>query len=515
MDEKQRLGTASEELVRAGLEAGTTFRFRIVSESMRPALRAGDDVLVSKVDWRRLRAGDIVLCDTGRVLVAHRLLGIRRRGGEPELLTKGDANRREDVRYGLAAYRGRVMRVERGGRTIDLDSAPGRIAAGIRARISLGQAMFTRLYRKLKKQLGLAALLVAALWLIHATGALAAVTISSFTATGGNNQIVLKWTTATELKNFAFNIERSSDQATWSKIGTVSSQSPCVQSLTTLNYTYTDNNLPPSTKYYYRLQMVGSPCGDPDTYYDQVVNATTAGGAPSSTPTATNTSRPGATPTFTPRATATNTSPPPGATPTFTPRATATSTSPPPSATPTNTPVLPSATPSDTPLPPSATPSDTPVPPSATPTNAPLLPSATPTPPSAAYPLPGTNSPTALAATPAPLSTLLAGDTPSPSFTPAAGGTPAAAATSAVPAPTDTTGMGGDSTQSTVPGSPTNASTPGATDVEAAQDTAQPNTALPIAAGAAALALLGGGAFLWRRRRLRPPAAPQPPTDEP
>src|SRR5439155_7199851 len=175
MSDRQSLGAISAQLVQAGLEGGNPFRFRIVTESMRPSLRPGDDVIVQQVAWQQLRTGDVVLCDSGRMLVAHRLLGIRSNAGELLLVTKGDANWRADAPYELRAYRGKVVRVERAGaRATDLDSPRARLVARVRAGSSLGQAMLMQMYRKLKSRLGVA-LLLAALLLVCVTGALAAV----------------------------------------------------------------------------------------------------------------------------------------------------------------------------------------------------------------------------------------------------------------------------------------------------------------------------------------------------
>ena len=120
MSDAQRVSAISSQLVRAGLEGGNPFRFRIVTESMRPSLRPGDDVIVQAVAWQQLRIGDVVLCDSGRMLVAHRLLAVRSPAGQPLLVTKGDANWRLDAPYELRAYRGRVVRVAVGAPAFDV-----------------------------------------------------------------------------------------------------------------------------------------------------------------------------------------------------------------------------------------------------------------------------------------------------------------------------------------------------------------------------------------------------------
>jgi len=57
------------------------------------------------------------------------------------------------------------------------------------------------------------------------------------------------------------------------------SQSPCNLSSTTDTYTYVDKGLPAHARYSYRIQLVGQPCGERNTYYDSEANATTSIGA--------------------------------------------------------------------------------------------------------------------------------------------------------------------------------------------------------------------------------------------
>ena len=65
------------------------------SDSMRPAIRAGDLVITSAEPAVAVRRGDIVtFADPalGGKLVTHRVVGIARRGGSIAFLTRGDAN---------------------------------------------------------------------------------------------------------------------------------------------------------------------------------------------------------------------------------------------------------------------------------------------------------------------------------------------------------------------------------------------------------------------------------------
>lgn len=124
----------------------------------------------------------------------------------------------------------------------------------------------------------------------------AEVTIASFNAQSGAGQIKLVWTTASERKNWGFNIERSTDQKNWLHVGSnpsTKSQSPCIQNLMGASYELTDSGLTAGVKYYYRLQSYGQPCGDPNTYYEQIVSVVV--NAPMVTPTLLRTASPTAT----------------------------------------------------------------------------------------------------------------------------------------------------------------------------------------------------------------------------
>ncbi len=95
------------------------------------------------------------------------------------------------------------------------------------------------------------------------------VELTSFSARLKGADAELKWTTATELNNYGFEIERSADRATWRNIGFVkghgSSSSP-------KNYEYIDLNVDralPST--YYRLKQLDR---DGTSEYSSIVEVT-------------------------------------------------------------------------------------------------------------------------------------------------------------------------------------------------------------------------------------------------
>lgn len=78
------------------------------------------------------------------------------------------------------------------------------------------------------------------------------VELNSFSAELQNGNIVLNWSTATEKNNYGFDIERSNDKITYSKIGFIKGSGTITEQK---KYSYVDNNLS-SGKYYYRLKQM-------------------------------------------------------------------------------------------------------------------------------------------------------------------------------------------------------------------------------------------------------------------
>ena len=79
------------------------------------------------------------------------------------------------------------------------------------------------------------------------------VSLSSFTAVSYNGIIKLSWKTAIETDNYGFDVERSSDRLAWSKLGFVNGSG---NSNTNRDYSYIDNTISGSGKYYYRLKQI-------------------------------------------------------------------------------------------------------------------------------------------------------------------------------------------------------------------------------------------------------------------
>jgi hypothetical protein len=78
------------------------------------------------------------------------------------------------------------------------------------------------------------------------------VELTSFNVKNSNGIITLDWTTGSELNNIGFDIERSTNSTTFTKIGFVQGKGTSTE---VNKYTYSDNDVSP-IKYYYRLKQL-------------------------------------------------------------------------------------------------------------------------------------------------------------------------------------------------------------------------------------------------------------------
>lgn len=127
------------------LAAGFKLRFRAGGHSMGLAVRDGERVTVAPVDARDVDVGDIVLCQTWRGPLAHRVQRIEAAAGAVRFVLRGDSSFEDDQPVVPAQLRGRVVSVERDGRAFDLAVRGGALGrrvfvAALRARAALAAA---------------------------------------------------------------------------------------------------------------------------------------------------------------------------------------------------------------------------------------------------------------------------------------------------------------------------------------------------------------------------------------
>jgi signal peptidase I len=102
------------------LRQGHSVRFRANGGSMRPTIREGETITVAPVQPAEIRRGDVVLYRVGRGVIAHRVARVvRQPGGTLVFTPRGDASQGRDQPVEELAILGRVVTVERGGRSLN------------------------------------------------------------------------------------------------------------------------------------------------------------------------------------------------------------------------------------------------------------------------------------------------------------------------------------------------------------------------------------------------------------
>ncbi len=79
------------------------------------------------------------------------------------------------------------------------------------------------------------------------------VELSTFTAAIQNKVVVLNWSTATEINNYGFEVEKSLDKVNWKNIGFINGFG---NSNVVRDYTFTDKEITVNGVYYYRLKQI-------------------------------------------------------------------------------------------------------------------------------------------------------------------------------------------------------------------------------------------------------------------
>ena len=120
------------ELVRDLLGRGFVVRCRARGGSMFPTFRAGEAITIAPVKGGGVRLGDIVLFASGRGVTAHRVVRVRGEGEGRVFITRGDASVTSDEPVEPSAVLGRVVAVERGGRTVPLAGRQVRLMGAVR-----------------------------------------------------------------------------------------------------------------------------------------------------------------------------------------------------------------------------------------------------------------------------------------------------------------------------------------------------------------------------------------------
>jgi signal peptidase I len=120
MDGARQLSKQFKSLLDETLRAGCAARFRAFGKSMHPTIQDGEVVVVRPVSLERIAVGDVILAETDRGMVAHRLIRVER--GAALLILRGDAQATETDAVTVAQVVGKVVAVERTEGTIPVRS---------------------------------------------------------------------------------------------------------------------------------------------------------------------------------------------------------------------------------------------------------------------------------------------------------------------------------------------------------------------------------------------------------
>ncbi|HFC12930.1 MAG TPA: hypothetical protein ENJ56_08825 [Anaerolineae bacterium] len=113
------------DILREGLENGEHPRLTIVSDSMTPLLKVGDQVVLEAVTADTLTSGEIVVMAEPHDMLTHRYWQHIEHDGTTYLITRGDRPTAYDPPHKPSALLGRVIARVRNGKTLPLNSGKG------------------------------------------------------------------------------------------------------------------------------------------------------------------------------------------------------------------------------------------------------------------------------------------------------------------------------------------------------------------------------------------------------
>ena len=134
------------------LRANGSVCFRVLGASMFPWIRSGDLVFVRSFAFEQASRGDVVLFERDARLFVHRVLreGPNGTGAAEKLITKGDALDTDDMPVSRSEFLGRVIRIHRGDRHLDMESMGHKLLGRFLASVSRASSLWYRPIRSAK-----------------------------------------------------------------------------------------------------------------------------------------------------------------------------------------------------------------------------------------------------------------------------------------------------------------------------------------------------------------------------
>ncbi len=105
------------------LKSGQSVRFQAPGRSMTPTIREDETITVDPVSASTVRKGDIILYSNKTGVIAHRVVRIQKKDASLQphsFILRGDASITDDKPVAPGQVLGKVVLVERGGRSIAL-----------------------------------------------------------------------------------------------------------------------------------------------------------------------------------------------------------------------------------------------------------------------------------------------------------------------------------------------------------------------------------------------------------
>jgi signal peptidase len=122
MKESRMKGADFTDLSSEILKEGNSIRFKARGSSMLPWIKDGDMLTVQPITENEIRVGQVVFYPSkGEKPVVHRVLQIRFKGAKRILLTRGDASPKSEEQIEASKVLGKVVRIHRGSKVIQLE----------------------------------------------------------------------------------------------------------------------------------------------------------------------------------------------------------------------------------------------------------------------------------------------------------------------------------------------------------------------------------------------------------
>lgn len=104
------------------LDKGFDLSFKALGNSMTPFICSGDVITVKSTESDNLSIGDIIFYVSETRFIVHRLIQKNKIGTELFFITKGDNRGLPDPPVESSQIKGKVVKIERGSKSIDMES---------------------------------------------------------------------------------------------------------------------------------------------------------------------------------------------------------------------------------------------------------------------------------------------------------------------------------------------------------------------------------------------------------